>query len=341
MQKFLTIGFLAVGMYSCQEEEAVNPVLPEDSTEKEIVWESQTKSTSYTVYPFLKRDSNMQYPGALITLESVSNQKFSYVFNYTYNEVAVHSSFQGASPATQSMIPGYGAFANFENQSIYINPTPPAKANRDTISHEQWIKPIYSMDQLYMELGGNALILNERIADKIHFGEKDGKSRGVAFMETINYSYDTEVSEGSSLIKEAADDEAFAGITPVYVSKINMGRMAVVFFETANTYEEVETGLARLMNGEAITEEEQQLLEATTFVISISRGWNGLEIPISMEGVNDFEDFTSMLESGSEDPLYGEGKYGAIVSYELRHIDTNELAEVTFSAAYEVPKFVE
>ncbi|WP_157501417.1 hypothetical protein [Echinicola vietnamensis] len=89
-----------------------------------------------------------------------------------------------------------------------------------------------------------------------------------------------------------------------------------------------------------ITKDEQQLLEATTFIVSISRGWSGLEIPKSMDGVNDFEDVVSMLGSGSEDPLYGEGKYGAIIGYELRHIDTNELAEVTFSAEYEVPKVV-
>lgn len=80
-----------------------------------------------------------------------------------------------------------------------------------------------------MELGGNAFILNESVANKIKYGGKDGKSRGVAFMETVNYAYDLEVPMGSRLIEESSDSETYEGITPVYVSKINMGRMVVVF----------------------------------------------------------------------------------------------------------------
>ncbi|AGA78973.1 hypothetical protein [Echinicola vietnamensis] len=74
----------------------------------------------------------MQYPGALITLQSVADEKHTYVFHYTYNEVEVYSSLEGAIPATQSMISSYGDFVEFENQSIYLNTTTPSKANRDT-----------------------------------------------------------------------------------------------------------------------------------------------------------------------------------------------------------------
>ncbi|WP_460541167.1 hypothetical protein [Echinicola sediminis] len=284
----------------------------------------------------------MQYPGALITLESVSQDNYDYVFNYTYNEVAVHSSFEGVIPASQVMIPTYGNFAEFENTSIYLNPTPPAKANETTISHEQWVKPIYSMDHLYMELGGkNSFMLKNAVADKIKYGEKDGKSRGVFFSETINYSYDLEVPAGSSLIKESADDEVFKGMTPVYVSRINMGRMAAVFFESSSSYEELEKALLSLIEDKVLSDDQKQVLEKTKFVVSVSRGWNGLVIPLSFDGLNNYKHFKSMLESGAEDPFYGEGKYGAIVSFELRHIGTNELAEVTFSADYEVPTVVE
>ncbi|WP_162633290.1 thiol-activated cytolysin family protein [Echinicola strongylocentroti] len=341
MRKFLTIGFLAVGMYSCQEEEAIRPVISEDSTEKETVWESQTKSTSYTAFPFLKRDSYMQYPGALITLESVMTQDFNYVFNYTYNEVDVVSSLEGADPASKTLIPSYASFADFENASLYLNPNPSVSVREDTVYHEQWVKPIYSMDHLYTALGGNAHILNAEVAGEIAYGKKDGKSRGMVYMEAIFYSYDLEIPAGSSLIEESADDGAFEEGTPVYVSKINMGRMAVVFFESASPYEEVEAALTTLIDGEGITEEQLELLENTKYIVSVSRGWNGLEIPVSIEGTNDFGHLERMLEAEGEDQVYGEGKYGAIISYELRHIDTNELAEVTFMAEYEVPKVVE
>ncbi|WP_215224151.1 thiol-activated cytolysin family protein [Echinicola shivajiensis] len=336
MRKFLIVSFLAVSVFSCKEDQEIVP----DKT-GEIVWETKSESTTYHSFPLLNRDVYMQFPGALITLESISEENYDYVFNYNYNEVAIHTSLDGASPVSQMMIPSYGNFVEFENSSIYLNPTPPNKAEENIVSHEQWVKPIYSMDHLYMELGGNAFLLNNDVADKIKYGEKDGKSRGMFFSETINYSYNIEVPTGSSLIKESPDDEAFKDMTPVYVSKINMGKMAVVFFESSSPYEEVEAALLGLMDDKVLTDKQVKLLEETKFIVSVSRGWNGLEIPLSSEGLNDYEDFKSMLESGAEDPIYGEGKYGAIVSFELRHIGTNELAEATFSVDYEVPTVVE
>lgn len=337
MRKFLIVSFLALSVFSCKEDEEIVP----DKT-GEIVWETKSESITYHSFPLLKRDAYMQYPGALITLESVAQGNYVYVFNYTYNEVAVHSSLEGASPASQVMIPSYGNFAEFENTSIYLNPTPPDNADENIVSHEQWVKPIYSMEHLYMELGGkNSFMLKNAVANKIKYGEKDGKSRGVFFSETINYSYDLEVPAGSSLIEESADDEAFKDMTPVYVSKINMGRMAAVFFESSSSYEELEKALLSLIENKELSEEQQQVLENTKFIVSVSRGWNGLEIPLSFDGLNNYKHFKSMLESEAENPVYGEGKYGAIVSFELRHIGTNELAEVTFSADFEVPTVVE
>jgi len=342
MRKFLIISFLILGMLSCQEEEEPKVGLPGVGEGNGIVWEAKSESITYTKIPLLERDAYMQYPGALITLESVSQDNYDYVFNYNYNEVVVHSSLEGASPASQTMIPSYGNFAEFENSSIYLNPSPPNKAEGHVVSHEQWLKPIYSMEHLYMELGGkNASILRNSVANKIKYGEKDGKSRGMFFSETINYSYDMEVPAGSSLIKESADDEAFKDMTPVYVSKINIGRMAVVFFESNSSYEKLEEALLSLIEDKVLSDEQKQVLEKTKFVVSISRGWNGLGIPLSFDGLNDYKHFKFMLESGAEDPFYGEGKYGAIVSFELRHIGTNELAEVIFSAEFEVPKIVE
>jgi thiol-activated cytolysin len=147
----------------------------------------------------------------------------------------------------------------------------------------------------------------------------------IRFAQTF---YTVDVDQGSSeFLYSAYALEDFEGVRPVYVSSVAYGRLAFITLESTESKETIAAGISAILQAPQLAVDAS----ADTSVQAVQKSTN-LNITVigSDQVVTTLAGFKDFLVNGG----FSATNTGQIVSYKLRFVDDNSVANVVYNGEY-------
>lgn len=289
-------------------------------------------SASFDTQVLLNPGTDVIYPGSVILGHTIDDGSYVEVtrgikrpVTISYDLTGVKNSNGNPGKVSGTIVPALDGFRNLHNE--ITNQQIP---NQSTIySYEQTeIKDESEFDLKFSAGAGfksPAVTVSVKAGFNFNKGNKKNKFM-IKFMQTF---YTVDVSQGAgTFLYEDFDLADFKGFRPVYVSSIAYGRLAYLTIESEKSWTNINANLNILVDTAAYGTYDASfdasvkfLKENTTLNITV------IGADTVATGVEAFVDFLKNGGFSSTNP-------GKIISYKLRFVDDNTIANTIFNGEY-------
>ncbi|MCD1655907.1 thiol-activated cytolysin family protein [Treponema zuelzerae] len=301
-----------------------------------IQYETTTKkfkaSATYDTQVLLNPSTDVIYPGSVIVGSSIDDGSYQEVVRGRKNEIMV--SYGGLNGVTTEggkdgvvsgkIYPSLSEFRKFHNQ--IINQTFKGANSTYTmvasdISSEDSFNVFFSAGVSYESPSISASVK----ASLDYTKETTKKKYMISFAQTY-YTVDIDQGVESFLYSDFNLDD-FKGVRPVYVSSIAYGRLGYITLESEASLESIKAGVEAILQTPSLAVNAN----AGTEIKSVQNS-NNLNVTVigSPTVVKSLEDFADFLTNGG----FSSESTGQIVSYKLRFVDDNSIANIVFNGEY-------
>jgi thiol-activated cytolysin len=203
------------------------------------------------------------------------------------------------------------------------------------------IENVYSEDQLRIAVGAHFDGFGHKLDGMFNFNNQLIRTRTLVKFMQVYYTLDIDIPPdpaGFFAPGVSWDDIVYqlSGYTsPVYVSTITYGRMALFSVESSASSEEINMALQYAYNGFGVhagTEIEVQCKDIlnTSLIKALIIGGSGAK---AVKAVNGFEGLKEWITTGGS---FSNTSPGAPLSYKLRYLKDNSIANIVLSSEYYV-----
>lgn len=319
-----------------QPAELANPVLVSDGGSKNDGTYTTTTKTykaapGYTEMIAMDPTTDVIYPGALIKGESISTGMYTpIVFPRKPLTLSISLEHIDGNVAKTIDDPKLSTIRQAVRDILAQKVTGATPAN---VSYT--MTDIYSERQLSVALAASYESAILKISGSFNFNKSDVRSRIVAKFLQKYYSIDIDIpAQPSDFFKAPVALSALGSYSPMYVSTVTYGRMALFTVESTKSSTEVKAALqaaydAAIKVGGTLDVTSTGVMNASTISVYISGG--------SGEGavasINGFDSFKGYITSGGN---YTNDSPGAPISYKLRYLKDNAIGKIILSSEYTV-----
>jgi|GEM_PF-3446007 len=367
LKRTLLFALILVGLNSCQQEEEVKPktnstdsfdnsknpfrlmqTIPQDMVgsivkekkKREIDGENASTNCSVEDITVTKDFSSLTllekgtdgliYPGSLLTAESVLSGNYHEILGVTKRHLNIVFDIRGMDGAKNKwIVPTYSNYVNAlgEMEAKTINGSQPAYV--DFTASE-----VKSEDHLKVAIGANFSIGKfSSISSDFNLEEERSKTVTVGKFIQEYFTVTADRPADGIYIEEYPDPSIFGSYSPMYVSELTYGRVALFFAESTHSSKEVKAALEAsfsfLGKGEgSVSTEQKNILNSSRIKALIHGGSSGDAAYIF---VNGYEGLKNYVGQGGE--MTNDSR-GAIISYKLRNLSNHTTAVINLSADY-------
>ncbi|WP_137403037.1 hypothetical protein [Echinicola rosea] len=335
MRKFFVLSVLVLGMFSCQEDEEVNPVGEEKDDEKEqkIIYKNRGLSSEYSDIIAFDFSETSIYPGSILKLSAIREGKAIEISDYSKVKVPVVGDLfiKGISTVTE-IIPSYYNF--FEFHTGLVEGKRPIDDNFSTFYYQAI--PIYSKGHFKYILDNYKGDRFDEALETINFDKKDLKSRGVLYAKRDNYNYAMSVPEDGIYVEEDLHSDELSGLDAAVISSVDFGRLDIILYESEYPHYLIHDIMGTAMTGEELSDEEINVLAGIKIICYSIRNEPGVKK--YYEGMGD-ADFLEDFYLGKGD--YMEDGDGTILGFSVRDLKDHTSIIFEKEVTYEEPVALE
>ncbi|WP_339880585.1 thiol-activated cytolysin family protein [uncultured Algoriphagus sp.] len=269
------------------------------------------------------------YPGSLFNAQSVISGKYQTITGVTKRPMTLTFTLEGLQGNPNKTIvptnPNYFK-AYTEILNTPINGTQPAN-----ISYS--VESIKSEEQLKIAVAANFKLSSlADISAEFNFNSQNNKTRIIAKFIQSYFTVDVAIPEDGIYIEEYPNKEKFGTYSPMYISSLNYGRLAMFFMESS--YSEQDTKLALeatikfvVKGSGSVSLEQKNILNSSKMRVLI-KGGSGSD---GVKSVSGYDEFVNYIKQGGE---MTNSSRGEIISYSLRNLSNHTNSVISFSAKY-------
>ncbi len=202
------------------------------------------------------------------------------------------------------------------------------------------VKEVYSKEQLQVELGAhfgfNAGAVSASIDSAFSFDQSYEKNTLMIKYIQKYYTVDIDLpSKPSDFFNGSIPENALNAISPMYISTVTYGRIAVFSATSTHSHQEIKASLdaafqyASYEGDLELSTQHQKVLDETTFKGSIVGG-SGSDAAATVSG---FDDMWNYIKSGG---VYSKTSPGAPIAYKMRYLKDNSVTKIVMGTEYNV-----
>jgi len=199
------------------------------------------------------------------------------------------------------------------------------------------IENVYSEEQLKLAVGASYKSGFGNIKGQFNFSNQKIKSRILVKFMQVYYTIDIDIPEkpsdffASSIKWDDLKSQITENTSPMYVSTITYGRMALFSFESEDKSTDVNAAISAAFWGfrGSISSEYENILQSSTIKATIIGG-SGASAVAAIDGFEGIKDY--ILTGGNYDKNTG----AAPLSYKLRHLKDNSVGNIILSSEYTI-----
>ena len=272
------------------------------------------------------------YPGAIIKGESIPTGEYIPIIS-DRKPMTISVSLQniGGSPSRTVEEPKLSTVREALNDILSADVTGATPAR---LSFE--IENVYSEEQLSLAVQGNYKNSFVDVAGSFDFNRLDIRSRLVVKFLQIYYTVDMDLPQSpDDLFEELPSMEELGSTSPLYVSTVTYGRMVLFTVESSYSSTEINAALnaafsAGVQSGSIdISAQYKKMIDSSTLKAYILGGSGGNAV----QSVNGIEGIVDFITSGGD---YSKDSPGAALSYKLRFLKDNSVANIILASEYNV-----
>lgn len=272
------------------------------------------------------------YPGALIKGESIlTGEYIPIIAKRKPPTISVSLQNISGSPVQTIENPKLSTVREAVNSilSSEITGATPAK-----VSFE--IQDVYSAEQLAIAVQGNYKNSTVNISTGFDFNKQDVRSRLLVKFLQIYYTIDIDLPEQpGDLFEEVPDLDIFGSSSPLYVSTVTYGRMVLFTVESNYSSFEIKAALdaafsSAVQSGSISVDSRYSNIINSSTLKAYILGGSGSD---AVRAVNGIEGIAGFISSGGN---YSKDSPGAALSYKLRYLKGNSVANIILTSEYNV-----
>ena len=319
-----------------QADELANPVLVSDGgTKNDGTYTTSTKTykaaPGYTEMVAMDPTTDVIYPGALIKGESISTGMYTPIV-FPRKPLTLSISLENIEGDVARTIddPKLSTIRQAVRDILSQKITGATPAD---FSFEK--KAVYSEQQLKIALKASYESAVLKVSGSFDFSKSETRSRTVAKFMQKYYSIDIDIpAQPSDFFKTPIALSALGSYSPMYVSTVTYGRLALFMVESSKSNTEVEAALqasydAAIKASGSIETKYSDVLAASTISVYVCGG-SGEGAVASISG---YAAFANYITSGGN---YTKDSPGAPISYKLRYLKDNSIGKIILSSEYTV-----
>lgn len=286
-------------------------------------------SATFDKSVLLNPGTDVIYPGSVVLGESLDDGTYVEYTRGKKRPVTVSYDITGSTGSvSETIVPSLSNFRNVHNKIL--------GQITGGVSTNFTFEEIKVNDETDFSIKFNAGVsysspaVEASVKGGFDWAKGDKKNKYIVkFMQTF---YTVDIDQGQNVfLFEDFKLKDFKGYRPVYVSSVAYGRLAYLSVESTETWQKIKTTLegaveAKLSNVkfDASLETEYNQLKQNTSINITSIG--------SSKVATGIDSFMSML---TEDG-FSKNNPGKIVSYKLRFVDDNSIANIKFAGSYPI-----
>lgn len=272
------------------------------------------------------------YPGAIIKGESIPTGEYiPVVADRKPMTISVSLQNIAGSPSRTIEEPKLSTVREALNDILSADVTGATPAK---VSFE--IEEVYSEQQLSIAVQGNYQNSFVDVAGSFDFTRQDIRSRLVVKFLQIYYTVDMDLPQNpDDLFDELPSMESLGSTSPLYVSTVTYGRMVLFTVESTYSSTEINAALNAAFNSGvqsgsiSVDAHYQKIIDNSTMKAFILGGSGSSAV----QSVNGIEGIVEFITSGGD---YSKESPGAALSYKLRFLKDNSVANIILSSEYNV-----
>lgn len=276
--------------------------------------------------------SDVIYPGAIIKGESIPTGEYIPILA-DRKPMTISVSLQNiaGSPSRTIEQPKLSTVREAINDILSADVTGATPAK---VSFE--IEEIYSEEQLALAVGGNYKNSFVSVAGSFDFTKQDIRSRLVVKFLQIYYTIDMDLpQQPSNLFQTFPDMASLGSASPLYVSTVTYGRMVLFTVESSYSSFEMNAALnatfsSGVQSGSIDVSSQYSNMINNSSVKAYILGGSG---SAAVQGVNGIDGIINFMTSGGD---YSKESPGAALSYKLRYLKDNAVANIILTSEYNV-----
>lgn len=272
------------------------------------------------------------YPGAIIKGESIPTGEYIPIIA-DRKPMTISVSLQNivGSPSRTVEEPKLSTVREALNDILSSDVTGATPAK---ISFE--IENVYSEEQLSLAVKGNYKNSFVDVAGSFDFTRQDIRSRLVVKFLQIYYTVDMDLPQSpDDLFEDFPSMESLGSTSPLYVSTVTYGRMVLFTVESSYSSTEINAALDAAFSAAGhsgsieIDAQYKKMIDSSTLKAYILGGSGGSAV----QSVNGIEGIVDFIASGGD---YSKDSPGAALSYKLRFLKDNSVANIILASEYNV-----
>ena len=200
---------------------------------------------------------------------------------------------------------------------------------------------VYSEQQLKVAVGASYKSGFTNVSANFNFAREDIQTRILVKFIQKYYTVDIDIPEkpsdffAPSVNWEDLEAQITGSTSPMYVSSISYGRMALFSFESSQSSTEVEANLETAFKGfggEVSVEVQaaRDYLSQNTTIRATIIGGSGAD---AVGTINGFQGLLTYIEEGGD---YSKDSPGAPLAYKLRYLSNNSIGNIVMATEYTV-----
>jgi hypothetical protein len=319
-----------------QPAELASPVLVSDGgSHNDGTYTTTTKTykaaPGYTEMIAMDPTTDVIYPGALIKGESISTGMYTPIV-FPRKPLTLSISLENIEGDVARTIddPKLSTIRQAVKDILAQKLTGATPAQ---MSYE--MKDIYSEQQLSIALAASYESAVLKVSGSFNFNKSDVRSRTVAKFMQKYYSIDIDIpAQPADFFKAPVALGSLGSYSPMYVSTVTYGRLALFTVESTKSSTEVKAALqaaydAAIKVGGTLDVTSTNVMNASTISVYISGGSG----EGAVQSISGFEAFKTYITSGGN---YTKDSPGAPISYKLRYLKDNAIGKIILSSEYTV-----
>lgn len=203
------------------------------------------------------------------------------------------------------------------------------------------MEQVYSTDHVGAVLGGNYGNGTTAVGGQFDFTDTARKTKILVRFLQVYYTIDIDIPVYPCLFFAADADwdhihNQISNTSPVYVSSVSYGRMALFSFESAHSATDlrgaIEASFQAAQQGISLDATNRYILDNASIKATIVGG-NGLEAAQAVTGFDGTGGLKEYLVNGGN---YSPDSPGVPIAYKLRYLRNNALARIVFNSEYQI-----
>ncbi len=285
---------------------------------------TQTGSGSYDRIATMKPSGNAIYPGSVLASGSIKSGEYREISSGLKRPVSLVCSTLDGPVASTTVVPKRLVVDNFLKQSL-------AKV-RVTSEPELQIQlyELYDEASFDTAFAAGAADLDDDVKATLKAKLKSftpGVKQRIFFGRVVETYFSIDVDQtADAFLYDQYDIDDFEGTRPVYVASVSYGRISYVLTPSIFSLDEFQTALRTVCD-------RTQPIDSSVVISAYNRIWGSVDSGYIVGG-SDAETWPKTFAEKIREEVFTVATPGVPVSYQLRFLDDNTVANVAYAGAY-------